>query len=61
MKRILFFVVVAAVFLSVEQPSKTQTKPDKTQPERDQSRPKTIALKSGEPAALAYDLGAVRF
>ena len=61
MKRILFFVVVAALFLSFEQPSKTQTKPDKTQPEQAKSRPKTIALKSGEPAALPYDLGMVRF
>lgn len=61
MKRILLVVVVAALSLSVEQPSKTQTKLDKTQPEQDKSRPKTIALKSGEPATLAYDLGMVRF
>ena len=60
-KVILSALLVPALFFGSEWLAKTQTKPENTRPEQDKSRPKTIALKSGEPAALAYDLGAVRF
>ena len=49
------------LFFSFERLSETQTKPDKTQSEQDKNKPKIIALKSGEPAELAYDGGTVRF
>jgi hypothetical protein len=60
-KVLLFALLVPALFFGSEWLAKTQTKPENTRPEQDKSRPKTIALNSGEPAALAYDLGMVRF
>jgi len=62
MKKILLFVLlVSALFFSFERLSETQTKPDNILSEQSKDKPKIIALKSGEPAELAYDGGTVRF
>ena len=62
MKKILLSMLfVAAVFVSFEPLSKTQTKPEKPQSDQDKDRPKLIALKFGEPDELSYDAGTVRF
>ncbi|MDQ3131890.1 MAG: cupin domain-containing protein [Acidobacteriota bacterium] len=53
--------LVSALFFGFERLSETQTKPDKTLSEQDKNKPKIVALKSGEPAELAYDAGTARF
>ena len=62
MKKTLWLVLlVSALFFSLGRSSETQTKPEQSQREQEKNRPKIIALKSGEPGALAYDGGKVRF
>ncbi len=60
-KRLLFPLLVSALFFSSERLSETQTKPKKTQSEQDNNRPNIVALKSGEPHELTYDGGTARF
>jgi len=62
MKKILLLVFIfSALFLSCERVSETQTEPKKIQSEQDKNKPKIVALKTGEPAELAYDAGTARF
>ena len=57
MKKILSFtLLVLALFFGFERVSETQTKPGQAQPEEDKNRPQLVALKSGEPAELTYDV-----
>jgi quercetin dioxygenase-like cupin family protein len=53
--------LVSALFFGLGRSSDTQTKPEQAQREQEKNRPKIIALESGEPGALAYDGGTVRF
>ena len=62
MKKILLLTLFASVlFSTVEGVSETETKPQNALSEQDGGKPNVIAVKSGEPAALAYDAGTVRF
>lgn len=62
MKKIFLLVLLgSALFFGAEQVSITQTNSDNTQSKQDKDKPKIIALKSGEPEALTYDAGTVKF
>jgi len=62
MKKMLLLVFIfSALFFSFEQVIEAQTKPEKIQSEQDKNKPKIVALKTGEPAELAYDAGTARF
>jgi quercetin dioxygenase-like cupin family protein len=62
MKKILLLTLFASVlFFNVEGLSETETKPQNALFEQDSGKPSLIAVKSGEPHALAYDAGTVRF
>ena len=62
MKKILLLTLFASVlFFTVEGLSETETKPQNALSEQDRGKPSVIAVKSGEPHALAYDAGTVRF
>ena len=50
----MFFVF--ALLLGFERVPEAQTKPEKTQSEQDKNRPKLVALKSGEPDELTYEV-----
>ena len=61
MKKVLSFsFFVPALFFSFELLAVAQTKPEKTLSEQDKNGPKMIALKTDEPAELAYDAGTLR-
>ena len=61
MKKLLSFsLFVSALFFSFERLAVAQTEPEKTLSEQDKNRPRIIALKTGEPAELAYDAGTLR-
>jgi len=62
MKKILLLTLfVSVLFFAVEGLSETETKPQNALSEQDRGKPSVIAVKSGEPHALAYDAGTVRF
>jgi quercetin dioxygenase-like cupin family protein len=62
MKKILLLTLfVSVLFFAVEGLSETETKPQNALSEQDRGKPSIIAVKSGEPHALAYDAGTVRF
>jgi quercetin dioxygenase-like cupin family protein len=62
MKKILLLTLfVSVLFFTVEGLSETETKPQNGLSEQDRGKPSVIAVKSGEPHALAYDAGTVRF
>ena len=62
MKKILLLTLfVSVLFFAVEGLSETETKPQNALSEPDRGKPSVIAVKSGEPHALAYDAGTVRF
>jgi quercetin dioxygenase-like cupin family protein len=62
MKKILLLSLFAfALFFTVKGSSETETKPANTPSEPDRGKPGFIGLKPGEPHALPYDAGAVRF
>jgi len=62
MKKILLLTLFSSVlFFTVEGSSQTETKSQNALSEQDKGKPSVIALKSGEPQALAYDAGTVRF
>lgn len=61
MKNILLpALIVSALLFSSPRVSEAQTKTDKVVSEQEETRTGVIALKSGEPAALAYDAGTIR-
>ena len=60
-KMLLSTLLVPALFFGFERVSATQTMTEQTQSEEDKNRPQLVALKSGEPAELAYDAGMARF
>ena len=62
MKKILLLTLFASVlYFTVDGLSETETKLQKALSEQDRDKPSLIAVKSGEPHALAYDAGTVRF
>ena len=62
MKKTLWLVLlVSALFFGLGRSSETRTKPEQAQREQEKNRSTIIALKSGEPSALAYDGGTMRF
>ena len=62
MKKIpLLTLFVSVLFFTVEGLSETDTKSQNALSEQDRGKPSVIAVKSGEPHALAYDAGTVRF
>ncbi len=62
MKKILLLVpIIYTLIFGFEIVSEVQTNPTKIQSEPDKNKPKIVALKSGEPAELAYDAGTARF
>jgi quercetin dioxygenase-like cupin family protein len=62
MKKILLLTLFpSALFFTVEGLSETETKSQIALSEQDKGKPSLIAVKSGEPHALAYDAGTVRF
>ncbi len=62
MKKILLLVpIIYTLIFGFEVVSEAQTNPTKTQSEPDKNKPKIVALKSDEPAELAYDAGTARF
>jgi mannose-6-phosphate isomerase-like protein (cupin superfamily) len=61
MKRILLvMLLVPILFFGFRRLADTQTKSEQTGPDQDKNGPEMIALKHGEPNALAYDAGTVR-
>ena len=62
MKKILLAaLIVSSLFSGLERISAAQKITEQTQSEDDKNRPQLVALKSGEPAELAYDAGMARF
>lgn len=62
MKKILLFAtLISTLFLAFGRVSEAQTKPAQIQSELDKNKPKIVAVKTGEPAELAYDAGTARF
>jgi quercetin dioxygenase-like cupin family protein len=62
MKKIFLLMLFASLlFFTVEGFSETETEAQPAVSEQDGGKPSLIAVKSGEPAALPYDAGTVRF